>query len=100
MITAVRTKTPELQELAAAHDDLTVMDLDTSSVESISSWAAKLAGEVDHVDVIINNAGTTGLDGYTRWEIEDVTEEVGGILHPREAMQLLSSHALSACHPC
>ncbi|KAK3284303.1 hypothetical protein CYMTET_8040 [Cymbomonas tetramitiformis] len=76
VVAACRNKTPELLEMVSKYpDQMFITELDVSSSESIGAWAENLATEVDHVDVCINNAGTTGLDGYNRWTLESVSAE-------------------------
>ncbi|KAL3150943.1 hypothetical protein ABBQ32_000688 [Trebouxia sp. C0010 RCD-2024] len=46
----------ELQKLGVAH----IAKLDVADPSSIESWGRDLAGQVDHIDVVINNAGVYG----------------------------------------
>jgi NAD(P)-dependent dehydrogenase (short-subunit alcohol dehydrogenase family) len=49
----------ELQSLSQ-HGDLEVLEVQVSDAESVRALAAKLAGET--IDILINNAGTSGPD--------------------------------------
>jgi len=76
VIAACRKPTDALRSLGEEHSgQLTITELDVSDGRSIAKWASELSSKVDHVHVCINNAGTTGLDGFARWALEDATEE-------------------------
>ena len=57
-----------LRELAAAHGSVvTLVPLDVTDPASVEAFAAKTAELVGgHLDLLLNNAGTTGTDGYTK----------------------------------
>lgn len=57
----------DLQKAGVAH----IVKLDVSDPASIQAWAKELAGQVDHIDVVINNAGVYG----SRISLETVTAE-------------------------
>jgi NAD(P)-dependent dehydrogenase (short-subunit alcohol dehydrogenase family) len=65
-------------QLKVGPERLAITSLDVSDENSIGHWAANLGGvepvarNGGVVDVVINNAGTTGTDGYTKWELEDM----------------------------
>jgi NAD(P)-dependent dehydrogenase (short-subunit alcohol dehydrogenase family) len=65
-------------QLKVGPERLAITSLDVSDENSIGHWAANLSGvepvarNGGVVDVVINNAGTTGTDGYTKWELEDM----------------------------
>jgi NAD(P)-dependent dehydrogenase (short-subunit alcohol dehydrogenase family) len=49
---------PELGELAARHPDaLRLVPLDVGDTDSVSAAAQRVAGQAEHVDLLINNAG-------------------------------------------
>lgn len=51
---------PELGQLASRHPDrLTVVPLDVSAIDSARSAAQVVSGAVDHIDLLINNAGVS-----------------------------------------
>ena len=60
---------------------LAITTLDVSDESSIGRWASSLketlpvATNGGVVDVVINNAGTTGTDAYSKWELEDMTSD-------------------------
>ena len=60
---------------------LAVVALDVADETSIASWAQGLGAlepvqaHGGSIDVVINNAGTTGTDGYSKWELEDMTAD-------------------------
>jgi len=60
---------------------LAVVALDVADETSIASWAEGLGAlepvqaHGGSIDVVINNAGTTGTDGYSKWELEDMTAD-------------------------
>lgn len=60
---------------------LAVTSCDVSDENSVGYFAASLkatppvALNDGVVDVVINNAGTTGTNGYSAWELENVTAE-------------------------
>jgi NAD(P)-dependent dehydrogenase (short-subunit alcohol dehydrogenase family) len=63
---------PKLSALAEAHPDaLRLIPLDVSSTFSVQAAARAVAAEVDHVDLLINNAGITGGKGELRAEIDE-----------------------------
>ena len=68
-------------QLEVGPERLSVTSLDVSDENSIGYWASSLhstppvAGNDGVVDVVINNAGTTGTNGYDAWELEDITAE-------------------------
>jgi len=47
------------QELAAGGRDIRVLELDITDAASIDRAAAEIAGQTDHLDVLVNNAGIT-----------------------------------------
>ena len=65
-------------QLKVGPERLAITSLDVSDENSIGHWAANLssvepvASNGGGVDVVINNAGTTGTDGYNKWELEDM----------------------------
>lgn len=77
--------------------DFLITNLDVSDPESISAWAKDLASKVEHVDVCINNAGTTGLNGYERWELEDVTAEVRMLQAREDQANLYDAEGNGGC---
>ena len=62
-------------QLKVGPERLAITSLDVSDENSIGNWAANLssvepiASHGGVVDVVINNAGTTGTDGYNKWEL-------------------------------
>lgn len=64
----------ELRELAAqlaeqgGSSQLHLVELDVTDPASVEAWAARTT-EIcgGHVDLLLNNAGTTGTDGYSKW---------------------------------
>ena len=68
-------------QLKVGPERLAITSLDVSDENSIGNWAANLssvepiASHGGVVDVVINNAGTTGTDGYNKWELEDMDAE-------------------------
>ncbi|MDA9099196.1 SDR family oxidoreductase [bacterium] len=68
-------------QLEIGPDRLAVTSLDVSDENSIGHWASNLEsvelvqGNGGSIDVVINNAGTTGTDGYSKWELEDMTSD-------------------------
>ena len=74
------TELMDLQREVGA-DRLAVTELDVSEESSVAAWASSLGSTAPvknaagRVDVVINNAGTTGTDGYTKWQLEDVTAD-------------------------
>eukprot|EP00793_Prasinoderma_coloniale_P005732 PRCOL_00004206-RA len=64
----------ELRELAAQlaeqgeSSQLHLVELDVTDPASVEAWAARTT-EIcgGHVDLLLNNAGTTGTDGYSKW---------------------------------
>jgi NAD(P)-dependent dehydrogenase (short-subunit alcohol dehydrogenase family) len=64
---------PELTELSARYPtSLHVVPLDVSEIESVQAAAQAVAGETDHIDLLINNAGIGagrgGLREGLNWE--------------------------------
>lgn len=47
----------ELQEMISGGADVQVTTLDITNEESISAWSSDLRNRVEHVDLLINNAG-------------------------------------------
>jgi NAD(P)-dependent dehydrogenase (short-subunit alcohol dehydrogenase family) len=63
---------PELSTLAEAHvDALCVIPLDVSSTLSVQAAAHTVGEEVDHVDLLVNNAGISAGKGELRGEIDE-----------------------------
>ena len=60
---------------------LAIVALDVADEKSIAKWAEGLAAlepvkaHGGSISVVINNAGTTGTDGYSKWELQDMTAE-------------------------
>jgi NAD(P)-dependent dehydrogenase (short-subunit alcohol dehydrogenase family) len=60
---------------------LAIVALDVADEKSIAKWAESLASlepvkaHGGPISVVINNAGTTGTDGYSKWELQDMTAE-------------------------
>ena len=60
---------------------LAIVALDVADEKSIAKWAESLAAlepvkaHGGSISVVINNAGTTGTDGYSKWELQDMTAE-------------------------
>ena len=60
---------------------LAIVALDVADEKSIAKWAESLASlepvkaHGGSISVVINNAGTTGTDGYSKWELQDMTAE-------------------------
>ena len=60
---------------------LAIVALDVADEKSIAKWAEGLASlepvkaHGGSISVVINNAGTTGTDGYSKWELQDMTAE-------------------------
>ena len=55
---------------AKSEGKLDITALDVADPASIAKWAEELSGLAGHVDVVINNAGVTGTDGYSKWDLE------------------------------
>lgn len=72
-----RAESEALAALArASNGRLTTSHVDVSDERSIEEFAAGLKADgVTHVDVVINNAGVVGSDGYSRWDLEHTTQE-------------------------
>ena len=68
-------------QLEVGPERLAVTTLDVSDEASIRYWAScldstpPLIASGGAVDVVINNAGTTGTDAYSKWELEDMDAE-------------------------
>jgi NAD(P)-dependent dehydrogenase (short-subunit alcohol dehydrogenase family) len=63
---------PELASLAEQHpDSLQIVPLDVSSTPSVQTAARAVEVDVDHVDLLINNAGIGGGRGELRDEIDE-----------------------------
>ena len=59
----VRRASPELEKLKAQYGDrLTVLEMDIGSTSSVCAAAEKLAKQMDHLDLIVNNAVTVSRD--------------------------------------
>lgn len=64
---------------------LAVTRLDVSDESSVGVWAANMrtldavVTNGGNIDVVINNAGTTGTDGYSKWDLQDTDAE--GMMH-------------------
>ena len=60
---------------------LAIVALDVADEKSIAKWAESLAAlepvkaHGGSISVVINNAGTTGTDGYSKWELQDMTAD-------------------------
>ena len=60
---------------------LAIVALDVADEKSIAKWAEGLAAlepvkaHDGSISVVINNAGTTGTDGYSKWELQDMTAD-------------------------
>ena len=60
---------------------LAIVALDVADEKSIEKWAESLASlepvkaHGGSISVVINNAGTTGTDGYSKWELQDMTAD-------------------------
>ena len=60
---------------------LAIVALDVADEKSIAKWAESLASlepvkaHGGSISVVINNAGTTGTDGYSKWELQDMTAD-------------------------
>ncbi|KAI3436581.1 hypothetical protein D9Q98_005997 [Chlorella vulgaris] len=65
-----------LQKLASTSDGrLLLTQLDVSDPSSISQWAADVKSKVQHLDLVVNNAGImTGLQGVKDVKAEDMLE--------------------------
>lgn len=48
---------PELDEVAAAQEGLSVVPMDVSSLDSVRAAAETVGRQVDQVDIVVNNAG-------------------------------------------
>jgi len=72
-----RVESDELAALArASNGRLTVSHVDVGDERSIAEFAAGLkAAGVEHVDVVLNNAGVVGSDGYSKWDLQSTTQE-------------------------
>jgi len=70
-----RKSSDGLRELEKkANGKLHARILDVSDERSIEEFAAGMkASGVEHIDVVINNAGVVGSDGYTKWDLENTT---------------------------
>lgn len=68
-------------QLEVGPERLAITTLDVSDEASIHYWASCLdstppvVASGGAVDVVINNAGTTGTDAYSKWELEDMDAE-------------------------
>ena len=49
--------------------------LDVSDEASIALWARLLKDKVKRLDVVVNNAGVVGSDGYAKWDLDSTTQE-------------------------
>jgi NAD(P)-dependent dehydrogenase (short-subunit alcohol dehydrogenase family) len=66
---------PELTELAAAYpDQISIVDLDIGSDESVKAAAELVASRTDRLDMIVNNAAVTTLVRGTIREAQDYDE--------------------------
>jgi NAD(P)-dependent dehydrogenase (short-subunit alcohol dehydrogenase family) len=74
---ACRAPSDELRALERESDGrLTVSTLDVSDEGSIEAWAKGLkARGVSRLDVVVNNAGVVGSNGYDNWDLETTTQE-------------------------
>ena len=74
---ACRAPSEELRALEGESDGaLIVSALDVSDEGSIEAWAKGLkARGVERLDVVINNAGVVGSNGYEAWDLETTTQE-------------------------
>jgi NAD(P)-dependent dehydrogenase (short-subunit alcohol dehydrogenase family) len=74
---ACRRSSDELEALRATSGGrLKISSLDVSDEGSIERWARELkASGTTHLDVVVNNAGVVGTDGYTKWDLDDMTQE-------------------------
>lgn len=63
VVATIRRKSEELEELQKKYEDkLTILMMDISSTESVESAAKELAGKIDHLDLLINNAVSVSPD--------------------------------------
>ena len=68
-------------QLDVGPERLALTSLDVADPASVGNWAANLASAPPvanndgRVDVVINNAGTTGTSGYDKWELADMDQE-------------------------
>ena len=74
---ACRAPSEELRALEGESDGaLIISALDVSDEGSIEAWAKGLkARGVERLDVVINNAGVVGSNGYEAWDLETTTQE-------------------------
>jgi len=74
---ACRRSSDDLEALRATSGGrLKISQLDVSDEGSIERWARELkASGTTHLDVVVNNAGVVGTDGYTKWDLDDMTQE-------------------------
>mmetsp|Transcript_13392 Transcript_13392/g.35997 ORF Transcript_13392/g.35997 Transcript_13392/m.35997 type:complete len:330 (-) Transcript_13392:1437-2426(-) len=63
-----------------------ITELDVADARAIALWASLLGKTGVQVDVLINNAGVVGTDGYNKWTIEDTD--------PEEMMYCFSANAI------
>lgn len=63
VVATVRKPSPELEALKEkVGDQLTILQMDIGSSESVNAAAEKLAETMDHLDLIVNNAVTVSRD--------------------------------------
>ena len=72
---ACRSPSDALEALRASSDGaLTISTVDVSDEASIEAWAKSVRARRERVDVVINNAGVIGSNGYA-WDLESTTME-------------------------
>lgn len=63
VVATIRKPCTELDELKNQYGDrLTILTMDISNTESVQTAAAELSGEMDHLDLLINNAVSVSPD--------------------------------------
>jgi NAD(P)-dependent dehydrogenase (short-subunit alcohol dehydrogenase family) len=92
VVLAVRDIEKGKQAAARISGDVTVQELDLSSLESIGAAAAALHADHDHIDLLINNAGVmytpkqTTRDGF---ELQFGTNHLGHFAFTGQVLDLL-----------
>lgn len=82
------------QELAGISDDVTVVELDVADPASIVRSMAELVATGGGIDVLVNNAGVTGVKAAIDYTVEDFDSIIdvnlrGAFLVAREAAQAM-----------
>ena len=99
VVVAARTKSQleaTASELKALGGDSVGVVMDLTSESSVASGMQTLRGAIDHLDVLVNNAGVGGgqpVEGseIDRWRRTIDTNITGTYLVTREALPLMSS---------